>query len=359
MEKTDIETFLKLAKLHPVLDVRSPGEYLHAHIPGAASLPLFDDEQRSIIGTAYKQKGRGVAVDYGLNFFSERMKKMHGEILNLVVPAQKKEAAPSTFLVHCWRGGMRSEAVAWLLSLYGYKVYVLKGGYKEYRKWVLAQFEKKYLFKILGGYTGSGKTEILHEMSKRGNTIIDLEALANHKGSAFGSLGQNPQPSLQMFENLLAMELWQATNKLPDGEGLTTAQREIWLEDESRHMGAAGIPAPIWEQMRAAPLYFLEIPLEERLIFIVSHYGGFNKKLLVNAIMSIQKRLGGLETKNAINFLLEGDVKSCFRILILYYDKHYGNALNNRKNLSSLLNKVACKSVDIENAQLFCKPVSS
>ncbi len=363
MEKIDIENFLRLSNEYPVLDVRSPGEFLHAHIPGAFSLPLFSDEERKIIGTAYKQESRQVAVKKGLGFFSSRMKTIPDEVEKLIADNKKQNTGnissnTNRLLIYCWRGGMRSGAVAWLLDLYGFKVYTLRGGYKAFRNWALTQFERDYTINILGGYTGSGKTELLQELKRKGNTTIDLENLANHKGSAFGAIGQKPQPGQEMFENRLAFELYKATqfsgqmfNEVP-----TTNNNpgDIWIEDESRHIGMVGIPKTFWELMRKSTLYFLDIPFEERLNHIVSTYGGFDKKELVNSIMRIQKRLGGLETKNAINYLLENKVKECFTILLSYYDKLYTNSLYKRENIEGLLNKIPCATVDISNTQKFC-----
>ena len=381
IEQISIKNFLNLCKELPVLDVRSPGEYRHAHIPDSFTLPLFTDEQRKIIGTAYKQESRQAAVNYGLNYFSERMKIIPQETIGIISDWHKNKVPSSSplsggggldlfssspsgdrgqgLLIHCWRGGMRSESVAWLLNLYGYKIYVLKGGYKSFRNWALAQFEKTYSLKILGGYTGSGKTDVLKEMQRKGKSIIDLERLANHKGSAFGSLGEKPQPTQEMFENLLAIELWktgiETENNQTNGNGYTkNGKTEIWLEDESRHTGLVNIPKTLWEQMRNSNLYFLEIPFEERLNYIVATYSVFDKKDLVTSIMKIQKKLGGLETKNAINFLLENNLKECFSILMQYYDKLYTKGLYNRENIQSLLNKITCTSVDIKNADQFC-----
>jgi tRNA 2-selenouridine synthase len=229
--------------------------------------------------------------------------------------SEKQQGANTTkptLLVHCWRGGMRSAAVAWLLDLYGYKVYQLTGGYKAYRNWVLQQFIKEYPIKVLGGFTGSGKTEILHALQQRNNTVIDLEGLANHKGSAFGAIGQAAQPSQEMFENKLATALF--TNK---------TDQPFWVEDESQRIGLVMIPTSFFVQMRNSVCHFIIIPFEERLNFIVQAYGGFDVQLLIDATVRIQKRLGGLETKNAVQFFNDNNIIAAFAILLKYYDRWY------------------------------------
>ncbi len=344
VHKILIEEFLQLAKLNPVLDVRSPGEYLHASIPDAYSLPLFSDEERKVVGTAYKQQSRKIAIKIGLDYFGIKMRPMVEEVEKLFDKAGRKEIPQTAevVLVHCWRGGMRSAGVAWLLDLYGFKVYTLTGGYKAYRRWVRAQFEKKYNLTVLGGYTGSGKTMVLQEIGKMGHQVIDLEKLANHKGSAFGSLGEKPQPTQEMFENLLAQKLDGAT-----AFSTTNVLEEIFIEDESQRIGTINIPGNFWMQMRKSSLLFLDIPFEERLDYITEEYGKFEKEGMVNAIIRIQKRLGGLETKNAINYLLENNHRECFRILLKYYDRYYEKGLYNRENLSSLLKKIVCAKAEI------------
>jgi tRNA 2-selenouridine synthase len=241
---------------------------------------------------------------------------------------------------------MRSAAVAWLLDLYGYKVYTLAGGYKAFRNWALKQFEKEYNFKILGGYTGSGKTIVLKEIKASGHQVIDLEGLANHKGSAFGALGEKAQPSQEMFENLFALALHNQVS--PAGGDLEGASFSPWLEDESQRIGKLIIPHPLWNSMRVSPIFFLDIPFEARLTHIVNLYGGHEKEKLVNAIMRIQKRLGGMETKTAINFLHKNNTRECFSILLAYYDKLYKKSLHNRENIEALLNIIPCESVDIK-----------
>lgn len=349
VEKIDIENFLFLAETFPVLDVRSPAEYAHAHIPGSFPVPLFTDEQRKIIGTAYKKESRQAAVNHGLNYFSERMKIIPVEVENMAKTANNEDNSNKTFLVHCWRGGMRSDAVAWLLNLYGYKIYLLKGGYKAFRRWALAQFEKKFTLKVVGGFTGSGKTKVLKELSNRGRNVIDLEGLANHKGSAFGALGEQSQPSSEMFENLLAVQLRRVSRQ---ESGNADTQKEIWVEDESGHIGTVGIPKAFWSQMRESPLYFLNIPFEERLKDIVKTYGVFNREDLIECVLKIQKRLGGLQTKEAIRLISEGDLDEAFCILLKYYDKMYEISLHKRENVDALLHKVECQNVDAENAGL-------
>lgn len=348
LQKINIEEFLSLAATHPVLDVRSPGEYKHAHIPGAYSFPLFSDEERKVVGTAYKQQSRQEAIKIGLTFFGVKMRSMVEEAEKMVEECNniiRKKSAESgsvdnkTVLVHCWRGGMRSGGVAWLLDLYGFNVYTLAGGYKTFRRWALDQFEQTYSFRILAGFTGSGKTPLLEKLGMAGETVINLEKLAHHKGSAFGNLGMPAQPSQEQFENKLALELFASATK----------NAPIWVEDESQRIGDVNTPMNIWKQMRSSQVYFIDIPFEERLKHIVAEYGKHERERLVNAIIRIKKRLGGLETKEAINALIEDRVEDCFRILLTYYDKWYSKGLHNREDLQALLVKIPCETIQESN----------
>jgi tRNA 2-selenouridine synthase len=182
--------------------------------------------------------------------------------------------------------------------------------------------------------------------------VVDLEDLAKHKGSAFGNIGMPAQPSQEMFENLLSRELHlihklinQPTNS---SSHVLTNDYFIWLEDESQRIGDVNLPHPFWKTMRESPVYFLDIPFEERLKHIVVEYGGLDREKVAGAIERIQKRLGGLETKTALQQLKEGDIEGCFRILLKYYDKWYTKGLHNREDLKSLLNKIDCELVDAE-----------
>lgn len=342
IEKIHIEQFLELAKQHPVLDVRSPGEYKHAHIPGAHSLPLFTDEERKVVGTAYKQESREQAIKLGLDFFGLKMRKMVEEVEQLS-PDSK------TVLVHCWRGGMRSAGIAWLLDLYGFKVYTLIGGYKKFRNYVLDTFKLPFQLNILGGYTGSGKTELLKALREKGEKVIDLEGIANHKGSAFGNIGMPAQPGQEMFENILATEL---RKSIVNSESSINGDlcSPIWLEDESQRIGLVNIPGELWKTMRQSPVYFLDIPFEERLKHIVQEYGQLDPEKVADAIGRISKKLGHLNAKTAILLLNEGKISESFDILLNYYDKHYFKSLHNREGINSLLQTVDCKSVTPENA---------
>lgn len=318
------------------MDVRSPGEFEHAHIPKAFSFPLFTDEERKVVGTAYKQRGRQPAIKIGLEYFGPKMVKMV-ENANAIAASFYGDAitpAP-VMLVHCWRGGMRSAAIAWLLDLYGFKVYLLADGYKAFRNWVLKQFEKNYDLVVVGGFTGSNKTAVLQQLEAKGENIIDLEKIALHKGSAFGGFGIDEKPTQEMFENQLALALSEKSGN----------DQPIYVEDESRRIGVVNIPLALFEQMRNRQVLFLDIPFEERLQLIVKDYGVCSKEYLLTGIERIQKRLGGLETKTAINFLKEDNLAECFRILLMYYDKCYIKGLNSRPS-SCVRTKITTNTTD-------------
>jgi tRNA 2-selenouridine synthase len=322
VQKNNIVDFIKGSDPYILLDVRSPAEFEHAHIPGAHSIPLFDNEQRAIVGTTYKKQSREEAIKIALPFFGSKMKEMVEKVETISKDYEQINKVKPIVYVHCWRGGMRSAAVAWLLDLYGLKVIQLQGGYKAYRNWVIEQFNKAYSLKVLGGFTGSGKTETLQALAANGKAVIDLESLAKHKGSAFGALGQGAQPTQEMFENLLATALYKVSLK----------DEKIWLEDESQRIGTVMIPNDFFIQIRNSTCYFLNIPFEERLAFIVKQYGHFNASALIEASVRIQKRLGGLETKNTIKAIEEGDINLAFSILLKYYDKWYNKFSKAEKN---------------------------
>lgn len=333
IEKISVEHLLSLSKDTPIIDVRSEGEYEHAHIPGAVNLPLFNNEERKTVGTLYKQQSREIAIKKGLEFFGPKMRTMV-EFTEKILEKRNNR----NVVVHCWRGGMRSAGVAWLLDLYGFTVYTLIGGYKSYRTWVLEQFDKTWSFILLGGYTGSGKTLVIDALQKEKEAVIDLEGLAGHRGSTFGNIGLPKQPSQEMFENKLATALYTTS--------ISHSEEKIWLEDESQRIGTVNIPNDLWKTMRNSPVVFLDIPFEQRLDHLVNTYGKLDHAALGNAILRIQKRLGGLETKTALAHLEAKETKECFRILLKYYDKLYTKGLESRPDPKPAVEKITTDTVD-------------
>lgn len=306
---------LELEPGRVLFDVRTPAEYEKGHIPGALNLPLFSNEERAAVGTTYKQAGPYKAFLQGLDYAGPRMR-------SFVEEAQKR--APSgKVAVHCWRGGQRSGSMGWLFGLAGMEVEVLEGGYKAYRNYLLEQFSVcTPPFVIVGGPTGSGKTDILHALEKLGEQVIDLERLAHHKGSAFGAMGETPQPSVEQFEN----DLFETFRKLDH-------RRRIWLENESRPIGRVYIPDPLWRQMLRAPLLSVEAPLDHRLAHLVETYAGYPLEELKDAFERIRKKLGGQHHKAAIEALDAGDFAEAARIALVYYDKAYNHhTLSKRVN---------------------------
>lgn len=345
IQRLPIVSFLQACRQQVVLDVRSPVEYIHAHLPGAVNIPLFTNEERKVVGTTYKQTGREAAIKIGLDFFGPKMRPIVEEVEGLVKQFATDDNPKPGIFMYCWRGGMRSAAIAWLLNLYGFPVTVLAGGYKAFRRYALEAFTLPWSFKLLGGYTGSGKTELLQQLQQQGEKMIDLEALALHKGSAFGHINMPPQPSQEMFENLLALQLYGCSQEQP-----------IWLEDECQRIGRLNIPAPLWQTIRHAPVYFIDVPFAERLQHIIAEYGSLEEEEIAAAILRIKKRLGGLETKQALQFLAEKNIEACFAILLRYYDKFYLKSLHNRESLPSLLTNISCSQVSAANVHLLLKP---
>ncbi|MFH7243436.1 MAG: tRNA 2-selenouridine(34) synthase MnmH [Spirulina sp.] len=295
----------------PILDVRSPGEYDQGHIPGATSFPLFSDEERAKVGTCYKQVGRDEAVELGFEIAGPKC----AEFIR-----QAKALAPDRSLrVHCWRGGMRSGGLGWILEMAGFTVYTLEGGYKAYRRWVRQVLLTPKPMIILGGMTGTAKTLILQELANLGEPVIDLEHLANNRGSSYGALMLPPQPSTEHYENLLAAA-WVRFSE----------DRPIWLEAESRRVGTCRIPDELFLQMMAAPTLEVTRSVEERLDLLVTIYGEADPRELVIATQRIQKRLGGQRTQAAVDFIQAGDLRSACAIILDYYDRTYRHDLERR-----------------------------
>lgn len=296
----------------PILDVRSPSEYAQGHLPGAVSFPLFDDEERAKVGTCYKHQGRDAAVELGFDLAGPRC----GDYVR-----RAKALAPDGHLrLHCWRGGMRSGGMAWILALAGLKVSLLAGGYKAYRHWVHATLAAPRSLIVVGGMTGSGKTDLLHQLAALGEQVLDLEGLANHRGSSYGALMLPPQPSTEQYENLLA-EQWVGF----------TPDRPLWVEAESRRVGSCHIPGTLFAQMEAAPTLEVQRTQAERLDTLVALYGEASRDELVAATRRIGKRLGGQRTQAAVDAIAEGDLRTACGIILDYYDRTYRYDLDRRQ----------------------------
>lgn len=336
MPRLSLPDFLHTSPDVPLLDVRAPLEYAQGHIPGAVSFPLFSDEERARIGTTYKQVNPDKAVLMGLDMFGPKMSRM--------VQLAQKIAPSKQIRVHCWRGGMRSGAVQWLLELAGFQVQLLDKGYKDYRHFALAEFAQPRPLLVLGGLTGSGKTDVLHELARRQQPLLDLEGLAHHKGSAFGSIGQPTQPTQEQFENELA---WRLAD-LP-------VEASVWVEDESRTIGSVHVPPPFFAQMQAAPLVLLEIPRAVRVQKLAAEYGREDAGALATSILRIRKRLGGLATKEALAAIAEDDMGKMVSLVLDYYDKTYTHSLGARHPL-----RVPSDTCDpAVNAELVLRAASS
>ena len=313
-ERLTVEAFLQ--GHGPVLDVRSPAEFAQGHIPGAHNLPLFSDQERAAVGTAYKQEGRQPAIDLGLQLIGPRLADLATEL--------RRHHSGSDLRLHCWRGGLRSGSIAWLAELLDQPVQLLEGGYKAFRQWVLARLEEPWPIQLLGGRTGCGKTELLLALRARGGAVIDLEGLAHHRGSSFGGLGQPPQPSNEHFENRLAMELVALRDQGP-----------IWLEAESAQIGRCRIPIPLWKQMQTAPVLEVSRPLGVRLQRLVRLYGGLDPAELAEATVRISRRLGPQRTATALAAIGEGNWSLAAEQMLDYYDRCYDHELG-RRSLSHL-----------------------
>ena len=296
-----------------MLDARSPSEYQKGHIPGAVNFPLFTDDERVRVGTTYKQAGPDSAMELGLEIVGPKL-------ADFVREARRLNPRKLPIAMYCFRGGQRSQSLAWLLEKGRFQVEILEGGYKAYRRELIRSFQESQKIVVLSGCTGSGKTRLLQALKDRDEQILDLEALASHKGSAFGGYHQPPELTTEMFHNLIHQE-WSKLDR----------ERTVWFEDEGRTLGKLLVPDEVWVQMRAAPVIFLDIPQEQRVKLLVEEYAGYDDALLRDSLDRIAKRLGGLDHQLCLNALDEGRYADVAKRTLDYYDQAYRHCVNKRQ----------------------------
>jgi tRNA 2-selenouridine synthase len=309
----NIDDFFNLRKHLPIVDVRSEGEYAEGHIQNAINIPILNNAERVVVGTDYKQRGQLEAIKTGFRLVGPR-------IIDIVTNAEQVSNG-NELLVHCWRGGMRSSNFCQFIGMAKVKSHQLEGGYKTYRHTALESFHKDLDLIVVGGCTGSGKSEILRALKARGEQVIDLEQLANHRGSSFGGLLMPPQPTTEQFQN----DLFEVIRDFD----LT---RKIWIEDESIAVGKIFLPEPLWKRMGASPLVEINVDRPKRVERLVHEYGTADKQEFLKAMERITKKLGGQHFNAAKEKLFAGDMHATIDILLNYYDKAYNNGLQRKNN---------------------------
>ncbi len=301
--------FFARSRTLPLIDARTPSEYAHGHIPGAINLPLFEDHEHARVGLTYKERGRAEAVIVGLEAVGPRLPETAGKLL----------AFGPRVCLYCARGGMRSGSLAGLAETLGLEPILLRGGYKAFRRFALDLFEHPPALRVLGGKTGSGKTEVLCRLRELGLQVVDLEGLARHRGSAFGGFPDVPQPTQSQFENELAAAL-----------AICDPARPIWVEDESENLGRVNLPKTFFRHLRQEPLYVLRTPEADRLERVLADYGTLPKEEIGASLDRIQKRLGGAEHTRARQALERDDLAVIAELLLAYYDRAYAKQLRDR-----------------------------
>jgi tRNA 2-selenouridine synthase len=336
MQRISPEEFLKLKKTIPIVDVRSPGEFVEGHIPFAISLPIFDDAERAIIKKKKKKKGRIPAIEKGLEIVGPKMAGFVRDAGKLAVSGQ--------LLIHCWRGGMRSESMAWLYERIGIHCFTLDGGYKAYRNYLLETIGSIQQLIVIEGLTGSGKTGILLSLKAMGEQVIDLEGIANHKGSVFGGIGQQAQPSTQQFQNNLFDEVLQLD-----------LSKRVWVEGESQTVGRVFIPDPFWHNMNNARNIEIEVPRTDRIKRLVDEYGQLSPDLMENSIRSLTKRLGDQRMNEILQLYTLQDFAAVADRLLEYYDQTY---LFSREKYKKKYQMIVLPNGNVEeNARIILKEI--
>jgi tRNA 2-selenouridine synthase len=327
----------QLDQFNAILDVRSPAEFAEDHLPGAINCPVLNDEERIRIGTLYKQVNAFEAKKLGAALVARNIAQ-HIEARFLVHERQWRP------LVYCWRGGNRSGAMAHILARIGWPVVQLDGGYKEYRRHVIAALEvlpTRLEFRVLCGTTGSGKSRMLHTLSELGAQVLDLEQLAAHRGSILGYLPDTPQPSQKAFESAI----WQQLREFDPS-------RPVYVESESKKVGNLRVPEAMMYAMRAASCIVLELPLEERVKLLMQDYEHFTANpVILNAQVSCLTALHGREKIQHWHTLtLGGELEQLVHELLHdHYDPSYQRSITRNFSIIQQAHRVSLEAIDDEN----------
>ena len=312
-----------------LIDVRSPEEYYKGHMPNSINIPIFNNEERSIIGKKYKISGREIAVREGFKIIDSKLDKLIKEIIfikkEFLISNGTKFPAAESIKIYCARGGMRSQSMLWLLEKFNYPCIVLNGGYKAYRNWVLNSFKFKHKIIVIGGKTGVRKTKILQKLKSLDYQILDFELLANHRGSSFGGLGMKKQPTNEQYENLISEDL----NKFKKLEF-------IFVEAESPNIGKNRIPHELYRQMKISTRIEIIRDESKRIEELINTYSKYEKNELKDSVLRISKRLGPQRTKSAIDSIDNENWKDVCKSLLDYYDRCYEYELKNIKDVRIL-----------------------
>ncbi len=312
----------------PLIDVRSPSEYYKGHLPNSINIPLFDNDERSIIGTIYKKDGRKKAVIEGLKFFEKKMDLLLDNLfmnIDSYKNYSEKNNKELFIRIYCSRGGMRSQSIAWLLEKFKVNTFTLNGGYKIYRRWVLDSFSKKLNIVVIGGKTGTGKTRLLSLLEKYKYQTIDLEGFACHRGSTFGGLGMKEQPSNEQFENKIAEKL-----------NSFKFSNNIFVEAESANIGKCKIPHEFFNQMKNSRRIEILRSESNRLDELINTYSVFKKEELQESVLRIKKRLGPQRTKIALESINNEKWDLVCKSVLDYYDKCYEYEKVGKTNINLL-----------------------
>ena len=326
-KSNDLKEFRRTKGL--LIDVRSPDEYYKGHMPNSINFPIFNNEERSIIGKKYKYSGRENAVREGFKIIEKKIDKLIREFIlikeEFLISNGGKFSYGENIKIYCARGGMRSQSIFWLLEKFKYPCITLNGGYKTYRNWVLNCFKDNKKLIVIGGKTGTRKTKILTKLKSLDYQVLDFESLANHRGSSFGGLGMIKQPTNEQYENLICEDL-DKFKKL----------KFIFVEAESPNIGKNRIPHELYNQMKNSKR--IEIIRDERIRIdeLVNTYSKYEKKDLKESVLRISKRLGPQRTKSAINSIDKEDWENVCKSVLDYYDRCYEYELSNKKDVKIL-----------------------